>query len=228
MTPVVERALDAWTERLVAWTRDRLDRTDQQWIEGLGAELGEIDSAWQRLAWAGGVLQIVWARNRSMRWIRTAGGLGGWRTYPWGLVLGILLLVRASADWETRESAVALTIGGQASLVLPSFVQLLLLATIALAGPAAFLAARRSGTILHGVLVGGFTSVLGVAVCVVGRLAEGLFGLVSAYDVAWDMMLAIPVSVGAIGIGLGVGALFGACAAPRSVIRAAQAARSTE
>src|SRR5437763_5564034 len=107
-----------------------------------------------------------------MQWVRTAGGLGGWRAYPWGLALGIVLLVRASSDWETRDGIVTIVLGGQTSLILPSFTQLLLVATIALAGPGGFLVARHTRTVLHAVLVGGFTGFLGVAVCVVGRLAE--------------------------------------------------------
>jgi hypothetical protein len=98
----VDRAaglLAGWVLRLLS---AQGDPSTPSWIDALTAEMGEIGSGRSRLAWAlGGVglllrQRLMTSKRRwiaRMRWVGSAGGLGGVLVYLPALVGGILMAV---------------------------------------------------------------------------------------------------------------------------------------
>ena len=76
-----------WVLRLLT---ARADSATQSWIDALTAEMGQVGSGRSRLAWAlGGVGLLLRQRlltsernwRLRLRWVGSAGGLGGLRVY---------------------------------------------------------------------------------------------------------------------------------------------------
>ncbi len=60
MRAALDRMAQASARRLLAWVAQRLDLTQQTWIEAMRAELEVIDGGIPQLLWAVGGLQLIW------------------------------------------------------------------------------------------------------------------------------------------------------------------------
>jgi hypothetical protein len=85
---------------LLRWATTRHDVSRPSWIHALSAEFDEIGTGRSQLAWAVGSLRVLWAERRMsrrsrlwvrLRWMGSAGGLGGLRVYTPAVVGGILM-----------------------------------------------------------------------------------------------------------------------------------------
>jgi hypothetical protein len=86
--------------RPAAESPQTVDVSRPSWIHALSAEFDEIGTGRSQLAWAVGSLRVLWAERRMsrrsrlwvrLRWMGSAGGLGGLRVYTPAVVGGILM-----------------------------------------------------------------------------------------------------------------------------------------
>jgi hypothetical protein len=152
----LDRAAGAAARALLGWAVGRLDPSRQVWIHALRAEADEIDGGWARLAWAVGGLRLVWTERRRtmrhrwrarLRWLGSAGGLGGLRVYSPGVVCGIVMSV-----WSFWQRNVDLPV--------PLIAVLMFVPCYGLAG---FWTARKR-SVEVGTVVGAVTAVLGFVI----------------------------------------------------------------
>ncbi len=99
---VVDRAAGSAADWVLRLLTARGDSSSLPWIDALTAEMGQIGSGRSRLVWALGGVGLL-TRQRLMttgrrwatrlRWVGSAGGLGGLRVYLPALVVGMLMAV---------------------------------------------------------------------------------------------------------------------------------------
>lgn len=102
-----------WMARwLLRWATTRCDVSRPSWIHALSAELDQIPTGRSQLAWAVGCLRVLWVERRTsrrsslrvrLRWVGSAGGLGGVRVYTPALFGGILMA--AWSYWHREDDA---------------------------------------------------------------------------------------------------------------------------
>ena len=144
-----------------------------------------------------------------LRWLTTAGGLGAWRTYPYGAALGIVLVMWALLTPALPPDADGETVGWLFGLA-PASAALF-------AGAAGFATARRTRHILPAVLVGVITGLLGVLLASASLVLGAAVGL---DDMSVALVLAMPIGALCADAGLLAGAVGGALALPRTAVGA--------
>lgn len=86
----LDRAAGSVARRLLRWATSRRGGPELTWVHALGAELDEIATGWSQLRWALGAVRLRLIetsparRHRwhvRLRWVGSAGGLGGFRVY---------------------------------------------------------------------------------------------------------------------------------------------------
>jgi hypothetical protein len=145
-------------------------------------------------------------------WLTTAGGLGAWRTYPYGAALGMLLVISVRVAPGLPPDEDGETVG---------WLFLLAAASAALcAGPAGFAIAWRTHRLALGVLIGAVTGVVGVLLASISLALGAAVGLVTLHDLTIALALAIPIGALCADVGLLAGAVGGALALPRTAVGA--------
>ena len=150
--------------------------------------------------------------REQLRWLTTAGGLGAWRTYPYGAALGIVLVLWARLTPALPPDEDGDTVGW--------FIGLAAASAALLAGAAGFATARRTRHILPGVLVGAATGLVGVLIASASLVLGAALGIVTPHDMSVALLLAIPIGALCADAGLLAGAVGGALALPRTAVGA--------
>ncbi len=97
---------------LLAWSARRAEPAARPWVEALGAELGEVEGGWGRLAWALGGLKLVAATKWQSR-VRDLPRTG-W--HAWAALTLSTALVLLLALGSTGNAAGALIVAGLTGL----------------------------------------------------------------------------------------------------------------
>ena len=147
-----------------------------------------------------------------LRWLTTAGGLGAWRTYPYGAALGIVLVIWARLTPALPPDDDGDTVGW--------FIGLAVVSAALFAGAAGFATARRTRHMLPGVLVGAVTGLVGVLIASASLVLGAALGIVTLHDLRVALLLAIPMGALCADAGLLGGAVGGAVALPRTAVGA--------
>lgn len=101
LPPRLDRLAGTAARRLLAWAGGRSAVSDRPWIRVLRAEVDELGTGLDQLAWAVEVLPLVLAERvaallRRWRprlvWLASGGGLGGLRVYGPAVVSGMVML----------------------------------------------------------------------------------------------------------------------------------------
>jgi hypothetical protein len=112
LTERLDGAAGSMARWLLVWATSRRDVTKPSWIHALSAELDHIGTGQSQLAWAVGCLRVLWAEGRAsrrsrlrvrLRWVGSAGGLGGLRVYAPALFGSILMV--AWSYWHREDDA---------------------------------------------------------------------------------------------------------------------------
>jgi hypothetical protein len=149
------------------------------------------------------------APRTGLRWLASAGGIGGLEVYSYGVALGILLVIAivwVAVVFSTNPGGPA---DDEDTWAPVATVLLLLALYFALAG---FVASRRTGKAAVGALVGAVTALIGLGTAALTVTVVELNGLF--------LFLAIPLIGVLVPLGAGCGAMGGAVARPREAARA--------
>jgi hypothetical protein len=217
LPPGLDHAAGSAARRLLGWASGRRTSSQGTWIRALSAEVDEMDTGLDQLAWAVGVLPLILVERGSalgrtwrprLLWLASAGGVGGLRVYGPAVVAGILML---AWTYEHRGTETGAPVLFAASMFIPFCVLRGLLAARRRSADAAAAIGAATAVVSFVVFVLGAVVYVGIMVSGTVWVALPLMGLVFGLVVA--------------AVGAACGLLGAALAHPTTTIRSIRSRR---